>query len=59
MSRASLLLEMADQWIGVTEGLQMARHELSILLSQYHRLMSQIAGTQQMLTVPGVGCYAA
>jgi hypothetical protein len=59
MSRANLLLEMADQWIGLTEGLQMERHQLSILLSQYHlcheqlqcliteveRLMSQIAGT--------------
>ncbi len=69
MSRANLLLEVAQQSIGLTEGLQMARHELAILLSQYdlcqeqlellmievERLVSQIPGTKQMLTIPGVG----
>lgn len=64
ISRANLLLEMADQSIGLTDGLQMARRELAILLSQYdlyqeqlgllmtevERLMSQVPGTQQMLT---------
>ena len=69
ISKANLLKEMAEQSIGLTEGLQMARHELMILLSQYdlyqeqleflmnevERLVSQIPGTQQMLSVPGVG----
>jgi transposase len=69
ISKANLLKEMAEQSIGLTEGLQMARHELRILLRQYdlyqeqlellmsevERLVSQIPGTQQMLTVPGVG----
>ena len=69
ISKANLLKEMAEQSIGLTEGLQMARHELRILLRQYdlyqeqlellmsevERLVSQIPGTQQMLSVPGVG----
>ena len=69
ISKANLLKEMAEQSIGLTEGLQMARHELMILLSQYdlyqeqleflmnevERLVSQVPGTQQMLSVPGVG----
>ena len=69
ISKANLLKEMAEQSIGFTEGLQMARHELMILLRQYdlyqeqlellmnevERLVSQIPGTQQMLSVPGVG----
>lgn len=69
ISRANLLVEMAEQSIGLTDGLQMARHELAIPLSQYdlyqeqlgllmtqvERLVSQIPGTQQMLTVPGIG----
>jgi Transposase and inactivated derivatives len=69
MSRANQLMEMAEASIGLTDGLQMARRELAILLSQYglyqeqlgllmtevERLVSQIPGTQQMLTIPGVG----
>jgi transposase len=69
ISKANLLIEMAEHSIGLTEGLQMGRHELRILLGQYdlyqeqlntlmaeiERLVSQIPGTQQMLSVPGVG----
>ena len=69
ISRANLLIEMAEQSIGLTKGLQIARHELRILLGQYdlyqeqleclmaetEHLVSQIPGTQQMLSVPGVG----
>jgi transposase len=69
ISKANLLKEMAEQSIGLTEGLQMGRQELMILLRQYdlyqeqlellmsevERLVSQIPGTQQMLSVPGVG----
>ncbi|WP_067620553.1 IS110 family transposase [Alicyclobacillus acidiphilus] len=69
LSKANLLKEMAEQSIGLTEGLQMGHQELMILLRQYdlyqeqlellmsevERLVSQIPGTQQMLSVPGVG----
>ena len=55
--------------IGLTEGLQMAHKELGILLRQYdlyqeqldllmteiERLVSQIPGTPEMMSIPGVG----
>jgi transposase len=69
LSKANDLLEIAEQSIGLIEGLQMARHELKILLGQYdlyqeqldllmtdvEQLVNQIPGTEQMLSVPGVG----
>ena len=69
LSKANLLKEMAEQSTGLTEGLRMGHQELTILLSQYdlyqeqldllmsevEQLVSQIPGTQQMLSVPGVG----
>jgi transposase len=68
-SKANLLKEMAEQSIGLTEGLKMGHQELTILLSQYdlyqeqldllmsevERLVRQIPGTEQMMSVPGVG----
>ncbi len=69
MSKANLLKEKAKQSIGLTEGLQMGHRELSILLCQYdlyqeqldllmseiERLVSQIPGTPEMMSIPGVG----
>lgn len=60
---------MAEQSIGITEGLKMGHQELAILLRQYdlyqeqldllmsevERLLSQIPGAQHMLSIPGVG----
>jgi transposase len=60
---------MAEESVGLTEGLQMGRQELAILLRQYdlyqeqldllmnevERLVNQIPGTQHMLSIPGVG----
>ena len=68
-SKANLLKEMAEQSIGLTEGLKMGHQELTILLRQYdlyqeqldllmnevEQLVSQIPGSQQMLSIPGVG----
>ncbi|MFO2551291.1 IS110 family transposase [Alicyclobacillus cycloheptanicus] len=67
--RATYLVEMASQSVGLTEGLQMARQELKMLLDQYdllqeqlsdlleqiERLLDRISGAAQMLSVPGVG----
>ena len=69
MSKAKELKEMAEQSIGIIEGLRMAHWELVILLSQYdmyqeqlthlmeevEHLVSQIPGTPQMMSIPGVG----
>jgi len=69
MSKAKELKEMAQQSIGLTEGLRMAHREIAILLSQYDMyqeqmeslmeevecLVSQIPGTPQMMSIPGVG----
>jgi transposase len=69
MSKANLLREKATESIGLTEGLQMGHQELAILLRQYdlyqeqldllmsevERLVSQIPGTQEMMSIPGVG----
>ena len=68
-SKAKLLKEMAEQSIGLTEGLKMGHQELVILLCQYdlfqeqldqlmvevEQLVSQIPGAPQMLSIPGVG----
>jgi transposase len=69
LSKAKHLKQMAEESVGLTEGLQMGRQELAILLRQYDlyqeqldllmsevkRLVSQIPGTQHMLSIPGVG----
>jgi len=66
--RAQHLIEMARQSIGLTEGLFGAKIEIKTLLEQYEmfarqleeilteveRLLVQIPGTKEMLTVPGV-----
>ncbi|KPV43003.1 IS110 family transposase [Alicyclobacillus ferrooxydans] len=68
-SKANLLKEMAEQSIGLTEGLRMGHQELAILLGQYdlyqeqldllmsevEQLVSQIPGTPEMMSIPGVG----
>ena len=60
---------MAEQSIGLTDGLKMGHQELAILLSQYdlyqeqldllmnevERLVREIPGTEYMLSIPGVG----
>ena len=67
--RAVELLEAAKESIGLTEGLIMARQELKTLLSQYsvlkreidqlmeqiENILKEIPGTQEMMTIPGVG----
>lgn len=66
--RAQQLMETARSSIGLTEGLPGAKIEIKTLLEQYEmfarqleeilaeveRLLSQIPGTGEMLTVPGV-----
>ncbi|OKP83291.1 transposase, partial [Paenibacillus sp. P3E] len=66
--RAQHLMDTARSSIGLTEGLPAARIEIQTLLEQYEmfarqleeilaeveRLLSQIPGTGEMLTVPGV-----
>jgi transposase len=68
-SKANLLREKAVESVGLTEGLQMAHRELEILLCQYdlyqeqldllmnevEGLVSQIPGTEHMMSIPGVG----
>ncbi|WP_368780930.1 IS110 family transposase [Alicyclobacillus fastidiosus] len=72
-SRARQLLSAASTSIGITEGLQMARRELQILLGQYdllhaqleqllteiEQLVGQIPGVTQMMSVPGIGLVTA
>lgn len=67
--RATVLVDIAADSIGLTEGLQMARQELNILLSQYdllheqlgalmeqiEQLLSGVPGVSQMLSMPGAG----
>jgi transposase len=69
MKRAKQLVEAAQSSIGLTTGLTMARKELQLLLQQYLLLQSQmeqlteqlekivfqIPGAVQMLSIPGVG----
>ncbi len=66
--RATQLLEAATTSIGLTQGLSAAKIELRTLLEQYEmfakqledimteveRLLAQIPGTKEMLTIPGV-----
>ncbi|MNC16990.1 Transposase IS116/IS110/IS902 family protein [compost metagenome] len=66
--RAEQLVETARSSIGLTEGLPAAKIEIKTLLEQYEmfarqleeilveveRLLAQIPGTKEMLTVPGV-----
>ncbi|MEK8133171.1 IS110 family transposase [Paenibacillus filicis] len=66
--RAQHLMEAARHSIGLTEGLPAAKIEIKTLLEQYEmfarqleeiqteveRLLSEIPGTKEMLTVPGV-----
>ncbi|MEB9728158.1 transposase, partial [Bacillus cereus] len=67
--RAAQLLQAATNSIGLTEGLTAAKIELKALLEQYElfsrqleeimaqveALLAQIPGTNEMLTVPGIG----
>lgn len=69
VKRAQLLVDIARQSIGLTQGLDMAHEELTCLLKQYDLLQQQIAhllikieerlacvpGAAEMLTVPGIG----
>lgn len=66
--RAAQLLEAARNSIGLTQGLAAAKIELRTLLEQYEmfakqlecimteveRMLAQIPGTKEMLTIPGV-----
>src|SRR5690606_11090290 len=69
MKRAEQLVGAAKNSIGLTEGLIAAKMELSALLEQYdlfarqledimrqvEQLLDQVPGSEEMLTVPGVG----
>lgn len=69
IKRAEKLVQAARNSIGLTEGLTAAKIELKNLLEQYtlfarqsndimqqvEQLLEQILGTEEMLTVPGVG----
>jgi transposase len=69
LKRAAKLVAAAASTIGVQEGLQAAKVELSTLLAQYdlfkrqvqgimeqvEHILAQIPGTEEMLSVPGVG----
>lgn len=69
MKRAEKLVQAAQNSIGLTEGLTAAKIELKDLLEQYtlfarqsdeimkqvEQLLEQVPGTEEMLTVPGVG----
>ncbi|WP_166244457.1 IS110 family transposase [Paenibacillus turpanensis] len=67
--RATQLVEAANTSIGLTQGLAAAKIELKTLLEQYElfakqleeimmeveRMLAQIPGTKEMLTIPGIG----
>lgn len=69
IKRANVLTEVAKESIGVTVGLEMARHEIKILIDQYEMLLKQttalldkvallvkeIPGSESMLSIPGLG----
>lgn len=69
VKRAQLLIETARTSIGMTEGIRAARMELRMYLEQYdlfagqlkeqmtevEAILATIPGTQEMLTVPGIG----
>lgn len=69
IKRAERLYAAATASIGLTEGLAAARIELAVLLEQYElyskqeehimievlKILEKIPGTQEMLTIPGIG----
>lgn len=69
IKRAETLVEAASRSIGLTEGLMAAKMEMSALLEQYElftrqledimlqveKLLEQVPGSKEMLTVPGIG----
>lgn len=69
IKRAEKLVQTASTSIGLTEGLDAAKIELQMLLAQYElysnqletimqqveELLQQIPGTEEMLSVPGIG----
>lgn len=69
MKRANHLVQVAQASVGLTEGLMAAKFELKSLLEQYEmfnrqlqtillqveQLLKQIPGTEEMLSIPGVG----
>jgi transposase len=69
LPKAKLLIEAADNSIGLIEGLQMARHEIATLLRQYRLLEGEIEAVNSQLaemarataeyeflnSVPGIG----
>lgn len=69
VKRAQRLASAAEKSIGLKEGLTAARLELTTLLEQYdmfcrqrdeimaqvEQLLSQIPGTEEMLSIPGIG----
>ncbi|HCX78084.1 MAG TPA: IS110 family transposase, partial [Firmicutes bacterium] len=69
IKRAERLYTAATASIGLTEGLEAARFELAVLLEQYElyskqeeqimakamQILEHIPGTQEMLSIPGIG----
>ncbi len=69
IKRAESLYAAATVSIGLTEGLEAARFELAVLLEQYElyskqeeqimakamQILEHIPGTQEMLSIPGIG----
>ncbi|MEG6617633.1 IS110 family transposase [Peptococcaceae bacterium 1198_IL3148] len=69
IKRANKLMQAAKDSIGLSTGIEFARHEIKMLLEQYdtlckqmetlmeavQELIKQIPGTQEMMTIPGVG----
>ncbi|MGE7624003.1 hypothetical protein ACQKMD_13355 [Viridibacillus sp. NPDC096237] len=49
MPKAKLLIKVAKQSIGITEGTQMAQHEIATLLRQYRLLESEIESVNNQL----------
>jgi transposase len=49
LPKAKLLIEASTNSIGLTEGEQMARHEISTLLRQYRLLETEIASVNSQL----------
>ena len=69
VKRANKLMQAARESIGLSTGIEFARHEIRMLLEQYDTLCKQmetlmvavqdllqrIPGTAEMMTSPGVG----
>ena len=49
LPKAKLLIEAANNSIGLTEGSQMARHEIATLLRQYRLLEGEIEAVNSQL----------